>query len=129
MKALLNLVIFALLGYFLAMSAAHFTGYKVPLLFIYYDVPSEVYQDKIISFCAFAYAMFAFAALRARAAVIPFILAMVGVVVGLSLVNLSPSLREVIGDDASTAMYWAQTGAIGAVVVVLAVLYAKSTQK
>lgn len=125
MKTLLNLLLIALLGYFLAMSAAHFTGYKVPLLFIYYNVPSEVYQDKIISFCAFAYAMFAFAAIRARAAVIPFILAMIGVVVGLSLVNLSPSLRDVIG-DASTIMYWAQTSLIGLIVVILAVLYGKS---
>ena len=125
MKALLNITLVALLGYFLAMSVAHFTGFKVPLLFIYYDVPSEVYQDKIISFCAFAYAMFAMAALRTRAAIIPFIVAMVGVVVGLSLVNFSPSLRDVIG-DASTAMYWVQTGMIGLIVVALAVLYSRS---
>lgn len=127
MKILLKVLLMALVGYFLAMSAAHFIGYKVPLLFIYYDVPSEVYQDKIISFCAFSYAMFAFAALRARAAVIPFIIAMAGVVVGLSLVNLSPSLEEIIG-EASTMMYWAQTGVIGLTVVLLVVLYAKSSR-
>lgn len=127
MKVLLKVLLMALIGYFLSMSAAHFIGYKVPLLFIYYDVPSEVYQDKIISFCAFSYAMFAFAALRARAAVIPFIIAMAGVVVGLSLVNLSPSLREIIG-EASTLMYWAQTAVIGLIVVILAVFFKKSNR-
>lgn len=32
MKALLNLMLLALMGYFLARSAAHFMGYKYPLL-------------------------------------------------------------------------------------------------
>lgn len=124
-SSVLKILLVALCGYFLAMSAAHFTGFKVPMLFIYYDVPSEVYQDKIISFCAFSYAMFAIAALRSRGAVVPFILAMAGVVVGLSLVNLSASLRNVIG-DAATFMYWIQTALIASVLIILAVLHIKS---
>ena len=113
-------------AYFCCMSVAHFFGLKQPMLFVYYDTPFYAYQDKIISFCAFAYAMFAFAALRARAAVVPFIIAMVGVVVGLSLVNLSPSLREVIGDDASTVMYWAQTALLALIILGLVLLFNKS---
>ena len=124
MKFLLNILLLLLMGYFLAMAAAHFIGYKVPLLFIYYDVPSEMYQDKIISFCAFAYAMFALAALRARAAVVPFILAMIGVVVGLSLVNLSPSLHVAMVGE-STVAYWAQTVAIGLITILLVWLHIK----
>ena len=120
----LNLFLVLLCIYFLAMSVAHFIGFKVPLLFIYYDVPSEVYQDKIISFCAFAYAMFAIATLRARAAVVPFILALVGVVVGLSLVNLSESLEDAMKTE-STMIYWAQTAVIGVLTGLLAFLHFK----
>jgi hypothetical protein len=57
-----------------------------------------------------------------------YFLAMVSVVVGLSLVNLSAELREVIG-DASTSMYWAQTALIASLVPVLGVLYKKSAHQ
>jgi hypothetical protein len=55
MADLLQLALLAGVAYFLAMSAAHFTSFKVPVLFIYYDTPFYEYQDKIISFCAFTY--------------------------------------------------------------------------
>lgn len=53
MANLLSLALFAGVAYFVAMSVAHFVGFKIPVLFIFYDVPSNAYQDKIISFCAF----------------------------------------------------------------------------
>jgi len=42
--------------YFLAVAVAHQLGWKVPLLYIFYAVPSERYQDLIISFLAFGWA-------------------------------------------------------------------------
>lgn len=39
-------------------SIAHLIGLKVPPLFIYYDVPSMVYQDIIISFLSFGWSIF-----------------------------------------------------------------------
>jgi len=42
--------------YFLAVAVAHQMGWKVPLLFVFYAVPSERYQDLIISFLAFGWA-------------------------------------------------------------------------
>lgn len=43
--------------YFLAVSVAHQLGEKIPLLFVFYDIPSERYQDLIISFLSFGWAM------------------------------------------------------------------------
>ena len=42
--------------YFLAVAVAHQMGWKVPPLFVFYAVPSERYQDLIISFLAFGWA-------------------------------------------------------------------------
>ncbi len=44
--------------YFLLVSAAHMLGIKMPLLFVYFSVPSYAYQDRIISFLSFGWAMF-----------------------------------------------------------------------
>ena len=48
--------------YFLLMSIAHAIGLKIPGLFIYFNVPSQTYQDKIISLLAFGWAIFFFVA-------------------------------------------------------------------
>ena len=48
--------------YFLVMSVAHAIGLKVPGLFIYFNIPSYVYQDLIISALLFGWAAFFFAA-------------------------------------------------------------------
>lgn len=47
-------------AYFLLVSIVHAIGYKVPGLFIYYNVPSYGYQDRIISFLAFGWSVFFF---------------------------------------------------------------------
>ncbi len=49
-SGLLWLVLNANVAYFVAMAIAHWVGFKVPVLFIYYDTPYYAYQDKIISF-------------------------------------------------------------------------------
>lgn len=43
--------------YFLAVALVHATGLKVPGLFVYYNVPSYAYQDRIIAFLAFGWAV------------------------------------------------------------------------
>lgn len=43
--------------YFLAVALAHQVGIKVPMLFVFYNIASERYQDLIISFLAFGWAM------------------------------------------------------------------------
>jgi hypothetical protein len=46
--------------YFLLMAITHALGQKIPGLFIYFNVPSYTYQDKIISALAFGWAVFLF---------------------------------------------------------------------
>ncbi len=48
--------------FFLLIALAHAIGLKIPGLFIYFNVPSYSYQDKIISLLAFGWATFFFAA-------------------------------------------------------------------
>ncbi len=44
--------------YFLLVSVAHMTGIKLPVLFIYYSLPSYEYQDRIIGFLTFGWSVF-----------------------------------------------------------------------
>lgn len=50
--------------YFLLMAIAHAIGLKIPGLFIYFNVPSYAYQDKIISLLTFGWSIFFFTAAR-----------------------------------------------------------------
>lgn len=126
-NTLLKYSLYACTAYFCAMSAAHFAGFKVPVLFVYWNVPSNHYQDMIIGFCGFTYAVLVFTAARHRAAVPAALVALAGTVLGLSAVNLSADLARMI-DGASTLAYWLQTGMIAGLLAWLGALYLKSAR-
>jgi hypothetical protein len=111
------------------MAAAHFLGIKVPLLFVYYDVPSNHYQDLIISFCVVGFAAFAYAASKNRSVVPPFLLAMSVVVLGLANINASAYLSSMMVGSSTTTPYWIQTGLIAVYVIWLITFYIKSTEE
>ena len=119
---LLHASLLACTAYFLCMCIAHFVGFKVPILFVYWNVSSNHYQDMIISFCALTYAVLFAGASRIPQAVPLALVALTGTVLGLSAVNLSKDLREKI-QGRSTLAYWIQTGMIAGLVVWLGVLY------
>lgn len=48
--------------YFGCIALAHTIGLKIPGLFIYFNVPSHPYQDRIIAFLAFGWATFFYVA-------------------------------------------------------------------
>ena len=50
--------------YFFLVSLAHALSIKLPGLFIYFDVPSQRYQDAIIAFLVFGWSVFFFTALN-----------------------------------------------------------------
>lgn len=127
-EKLLKLSLLACVGYFLCMSTAHFIGFKVPIMFIYWNVPSNHYQDMIISFCAFTYAVLFFTAWRHRTAVPGAIVALGGTALGLSAVNLSADLAR-ITEGAATTPYWLQTGMIAGLAVWLTVLHLKASER
>jgi hypothetical protein len=119
---LLTLALWAGVAYFCAMATAHFFGLKVPLLFVYYDVPYHAYQDKIISFAVVAYVCLFTSAARIPE-VVPAALVALGVtVLGLCAVNTSDDLAEVL-NGRSTAVYWTQTGLIAAYAAMLTGLH------
>jgi hypothetical protein len=124
---MLNASLWAGVAYFCCMAAAHFFGWKVPPLFVYYDVPFHAYQDKIISFAVVAYVCLFAAAARERSVVPAALLALAVTVLGLSAVNVSDALASVL-DGRSTRAYWLQTGLIAGYLVLLGVLYARSRQ-
>ena len=119
----LRLGLLAAVAYFTCMSIAHYFGIKVPVLFVYWDTPFYAYQDKIISFAVVSYVGLFYAASR-DIKVVPIALAVLGVtVLGLASVNMSNALASVLAEGQSTWPYWAQTGMIAGIWVVLLVLY------
>lgn len=123
-------------AYFLCMATAHVTDFKVPILFVYFDVPSTFYQNKIISFTCLTYAtLFAFAATYGNTA--PAAISMFTTALGLAHVNMSAALRTemkkrdkdsklkpgLVWYRRDTLAYWAQTVVIAGYGAVLAALY------
>lgn len=112
--------------YFLGIAAVHMLGIKIPLLFVYFDVPSYAYQDRIISFLAFGWSVFLFSASRDpernRDAVRAILMAGTGALFGLQVINavtdfhaLSPAIRP--------AVFWIETGVLSLYVLSLILFY------
>jgi hypothetical protein len=83
--------------YFLAVAIVHMFSIKIPMLFVYYDVPSYGYQDRIISFLAFGWSVFLFTAAgdptKNRSAVKAILIAGLVAIFGLNIINFSTDFR------------------------------------
>jgi hypothetical protein len=83
--------------YFLAIAVVHMLRIKIPLLFVYYDVPSYGYQDRIISFLSFGWSVFLFTAsadpAKNRAAVKAVLIAGFTGILGLNVINSTTDFR------------------------------------
>ncbi len=112
-------------AYFVFMAIAHFFGIKVPILFIYFDTPFYAYQDKIISFAVIAYVALFYSAAKHRDVALLAIIVLALTVAGLSAVNVSTALSEILEPGQSTLPYWLQTGAIAFYLLMLIVLYVR----
>ena len=127
-SSLTRLALLAGCAYFTCMAIAHFFGIKVPLLFFYYDTPFHAYQDKIISFAVTAYIGLWYVASKSRDAVPVALIVLALTVLGLSSVNLSPALTNLLTEGQSTTLYWLQTALIAGYWVVLFVLWKRDGQ-
>jgi hypothetical protein len=98
--------------YFLVVAAAHMLGAKLPLLFIYYNVPSYAYQDRIISFLAFGWAAFFFTASRdpqKHSALVNAILVTgAAAVLGLATINLTTDFHS-LDARIDPRVFWMET--------------------
>ncbi len=123
---LLRWMLYALAVYFLAISAAHLAAVKWPLLFVYFDVPSHAYQDRIISFLALGWSVFIFTAARglpdSRSQVRAIVIASFLATLGLSLNNAVTDFQA-LASGLKVWAYWAQTGALAVITLLLAGLY------
>jgi hypothetical protein len=101
--------------YFFAVSVVHLLRIKVPGLFIYFDVPSYDYQDRIISFLALGWAAWLFASAvdpsRFRT-MIKAVLAAGGFgVAALGLINATTDFAAV-SPDAPIGAYWVENAVL-----------------
>jgi hypothetical protein len=125
---ILRMLLLAGIAYFCCMALAHFFGFKVPVLFIYYDTPYYAYQDKIISFAVVAYICLFFTAQRSSQDVPPALVAIWVTVLGLSGINLSPALSSIL-DGKSTFPYWLQTGLLAIYALALSFFWLQSRKE
>jgi hypothetical protein len=88
--------------YFLAISIVHMLRIKVPLLYVYYDLPSYGYQDRIISFLSFGWSVFLFTAsidpVKNRAAVRAILISGLAAIFGLNVINSTTDFRVLSPD-------------------------------
>ncbi len=113
--------------YFFLVSAAHMFNIKVPMLFIYFNMPSYAYQDKIISFLAFGWAMFLYAGFRSVnkniMEPVKYILFAGAVgIVNLSIVNISTDFNN-FSKDIKPFIFWVETFFLSGYLILLTVLY------
>ncbi len=114
-------------AYFLGVSAAHFFGCKVPFFYVYYDLPSTLYQDKIISFAMLGWSLFYVAGYSSvkrgsLRSVRYIVMAGAGAIAGLGLLNVFGGL-ETVSPEANFRSYWIQTAVLAAFVAWIAALY------
>ena len=117
--------------YFAVVAVVHQIGIKIPLLYIYFDVPSTEYQDRIISFLAFGWAVFFFAAYKISAKdiqIVKFlIVAGIAGVIGLVINNLRTDFT-VLNPNCNVWIYWFGTFALFVYLMSLIVFYKRSSK-
>ena len=129
-----KLLSWSLLGgaiYFFLISLAHLFGVKIPILFIYFNVPSYIYQDNIIAFLSFGFGMFLYAghaSVKRNELLITkyIVIAGLGIVVGLININLFTDFLFFENEFSITiklSHFWSETWIVIIYVAWLALLY------
>ena len=117
--------------YFFLISFAHTFGFKIPILFIYFNVPSYIYQDTIIAFLSFGFGMFLYAGYssvkRDELTTTKYIVvAGFGAVLGLMNINLFTDFNYFEAEfniKISTFNFWSETIFVLAYVLWILFLY------
>ena len=119
---ILKWLLFAGAIYFLGISLVHTFGIKVPLLYIYFSVPSYAYQDRIISFLALGWSVFLFTAfidpVKNRDLVRAVHVAGVIAIIGLSVINSTTDFHA-LSPKIQPSSFWMETLGLGLYVALL----------
>ncbi len=127
-KSLLKILLLAGFVYFFMMAAAHMIGWKVPGLFIYFDIPSYAYQDRIISVLAMGWSLFFLQAglnpARNRSTIRTILTAglLTLIVLSINTVRLDFAL---LNPEASETAIWIQIAALFIYLMLLSAAYKK----
>ena len=93
-------------AYFFAVAVAHWIGFKAPGLFIYYNIPSNTYQDRGIGTLSLGWAIFIWVASKHAELVPAVLVAGASALAGFALITLTP---EIAGLAPQGLMpYWTQ---------------------
>ena len=126
---ILRLLLFAGAIYFFLVATFHFAGMKIPPFYIYYNVPSNVYQDKIISFLAFGWSVFLFTVflnpIKNRMLINAILIAGVGAIIGLEVINTFTDFKT-LSIDLNPTIYRLETLGLAIYLVLLMIYYNKS---
>ena len=100
-------------AYFVAVTAAHWAGCKVPGLFIYYSIPSYPYLDRGIGTLSFGWAVFIWTASREPSLVPAVLIAGAAGILGFSTINLSHEMAA-LAAPRDLAVFWIEIAALAA---------------
>jgi hypothetical protein len=119
--------------YFLLVAFAHFLGIKIPGLYIYFDIQSHAYQDRIIAFLSFGWCMFLYSGYQLVRSgytrqVRYLLLAGILAIISLMLINNSSEIK-LIAPVKSRWVYMLETLILFLYTLWLVILYVKSRKK
>ena len=115
--------------YFLIVAISHMVGIKIPPFFIYYNVPSYTYQDRIISFLAFGWSIFLFTAflnpIKNKMLIQAILIVGVGAIIGLEIINAITDFGS-FSDEINPTIFRLETLGLAVYLVLLTIYYNKS---
>ena len=115
--------------YFFLVAIFHMAGIKIPPFFIYFDVSSHVYQDRIISFLAFGWSIFLFTAflnpINNKMLIQAILIAGVGAIIGLEIINTYTDFVS-FSNTINPTIFRLETLGLAVYLVLLTIYYNKS---
>jgi hypothetical protein len=117
--------------YFFSVSVVHMLGFKIPVLFIYFNVTSYAYQDRIISFLAFGWAVFLFTAFtdpqKNSALVKAILVAGAGTLIGVSIINSATDFQA-LDPVINVTVFWLEAAGLFVYWLLLVVFHFRSSK-
>ena len=115
--------------YFLLVAVFHMTGIKIPPFFIYFNVPSYAYQDRIISFLAFGWSVFLFTSflnpIKNKMLIQAILIAGAVAVIGLEIINTYTDFQT-FSSEINPIIFRLETLGLAIYLIWLVIFYNKS---
>jgi hypothetical protein len=112
--------------YFILISIVHLIGLKIPVLYIYFNVPSHAYQDKITAFLSFGWAVFFIQVSQDPQKYIhvvrTILIAGLAAILILSYINLSTNFYD-LSPNINITPFWIQVGILTLYLIWLFIYY------